>query len=133
MTHLSKDEIRRKLQQIRDAAARLLRTTRSGLASAVSEYTVGDWAEHVDHETRAAMSSKAVDLAQQCERAACTALKRLDAGTLGLCLDCREPIPQKRMDATDYLADRCISCQEITEQQGRTSHRHVPHALFPEP
>lgn len=47
-----------------------------------------------------------------------TALKRLDAGTYGVCVDCSQPIAQPRLLATPEVS-RCIACQEISE--------HGPH------
>lgn len=46
------------------------------------------------------------------------ALKRLDAGTYGVCVDCSQPIAQPRLLATPDVS-RCIACQEISE--------HGPH------
>lgn len=46
------------------------------------------------------------------------ALKSLDAGTYGVCVDCSQPIAQPRLLATPE-ASRCIACQEISE--------HGPH------
>ena len=42
------------------------------------------------------------------------ALKRLDAGVYGMCMDCGVEIPQARLDATPQ-ALRCIACQEKLE------------------
>ncbi len=46
------------------------------------------------------------------------ALKRLEAGTFGVCVDCSEPIATPRLLATPE-ATRCIACQEKSE--------HLPH------
>lgn len=43
------------------------------------------------------------------------ALKSIDAGTYGICIDCGEPISEKRLVAYPY-ASRCIQCQELHEQ-----------------
>jgi DnaK suppressor protein len=42
------------------------------------------------------------------------ALKRLEAGTYGVCVDCSKPIAHPRLLATPE-ASRCIACQEISE------------------
>lgn len=44
------------------------------------------------------------------------ALKRLDAGEYGLCVDCEEPIAAKRLQAVPW-AERCVICQEAHEHQ----------------
>lgn len=43
------------------------------------------------------------------------ALARLEAGTYGLCLDCGELIPVRRLRAVPW-AERCVSCQEAHEK-----------------
>jgi DnaK suppressor protein len=43
------------------------------------------------------------------------ALKRIDAGTYGLCRDCNEPINPKRLEF-DPTALRCIDCASNLEQ-----------------
>ncbi len=39
------------------------------------------------------------------------ALRRIDAGTYGACMECEEPISQKRLDAVPW-ARYCVTCQE---------------------
>lgn len=46
------------------------------------------------------------------------ALKRLEAGTFGTCLECEEDIPARRLQALPWAA-RCVPCQEKAE--GRTA------------
>lgn len=131
MSHLSQATIRRRLEAIRDETAKLFRSTRSGLAGQVANHTVGDLLESVDHEVNATVTALEISVAQQRHRAACIALKRLAAGTYGVCLDCRTPIPWKRL-AANLLAGRCRPCQEEAEQQGDPNIRSVHHTLFPE-
>lgn len=44
------------------------------------------------------------------------ALKRIDDKTYGLCLDCEEAIPDKRLLANPY-AQLCVSCAEDRENE----------------
>jgi len=44
-----------------------------------------------------------------------TALERMDNGEYGLCVECEEPIPQKRLEARP-AAVLCIDCKEEREQ-----------------
>jgi len=39
------------------------------------------------------------------------ALRRIEAGHYGICLECEEPISQKRLDAVPW-ARYCVTCQE---------------------
>ena len=44
------------------------------------------------------------------------ALKRLDDGSFGVCLQCSQPITMSRLKAVPY-ASLCINCQRLKEQQ----------------
>ena len=44
------------------------------------------------------------------------ALVRIDSGEYGVCLDCGEPIAEKRLEHFPFAA-RCIVCQEAAEQK----------------
>jgi len=44
------------------------------------------------------------------------ALVRIDAGEYGICLDCNEPIAERRLEHFPFAA-RCIVCQEAVEQK----------------
>jgi DnaK suppressor protein len=45
------------------------------------------------------------------------ALARLDAGTYGVCVDCKEEVPAARLKALPF-AERCRDCQETREAEG---------------
>jgi DnaK suppressor protein len=45
------------------------------------------------------------------------ALRRIDAGTFGICLDCEEDISMLRLAAVPWTAS-CIVCQEIADRMG---------------
>ena len=47
------------------------------------------------------------------------ALKRIDDGSYGACLECGKPIPQKRLKAVPY-ASLCIACQRSKESRRRS-------------
>jgi len=44
------------------------------------------------------------------------ALKRIDDGAFGICLDCEEPISPKRLAAVPWAA-YCLHCQEMHDAQ----------------
>ncbi len=46
------------------------------------------------------------------------ALRRIDTGTFGTCLDCEEEIDLKRLAAVPWTRF-CIECQETTEKEGK--------------
>jgi DnaK suppressor protein len=45
------------------------------------------------------------------------ALRRLDRGIFGICLDCEEDISLKRLNAVPWAA-RCLACQESADREG---------------
>lgn len=44
------------------------------------------------------------------------ALKRIENGTYGICTECGEPIPEKRLEAIPWAA-RCVKDEELLEQR----------------
>jgi DnaK suppressor protein len=48
------------------------------------------------------------------------ALRRIDSGSFGTCVDCEEEISLKRLAAVPW-ATRCIVCQERADEEGVTS------------
>ncbi|MFZ5953513.1 MAG: TraR/DksA family transcriptional regulator [Candidatus Dependentiae bacterium] len=48
------------------------------------------------------------------------ALKMIEEGTYGICVDCQNPISEKRLKLYPN-ATRCLSCQELFEEGGHSS------------
>ncbi len=48
------------------------------------------------------------------------ALRRMDEGIFGICLDCEEEISPKRLTAVPW-ASRCIACQERADREGTSA------------
>lgn len=46
------------------------------------------------------------------------ALRRIDSGEYGLCVECGDPINENRLEAYPY-ADECIDCAEFDEHRRR--------------
>ena len=57
------------------------------------------------------------------------ALRRMDEGVFGNCLDCEEEISLKRLAAVPWAA-RCIACQERADREGTST--GADDALFAE-
>jgi DnaK suppressor protein len=57
------------------------------------------------------------------------ALRRMEEGTFGNCLDCEEEISLKRLTAVPW-ASRCIACQERADREGTAT--GADDALFAE-
>jgi DnaK suppressor protein len=58
-----------------------------------------------------------------------TALRRIDAGTFGICVGCGENINAKRLAAVPW-ASFCIVCQEATDHEQKTSPSEVGTSLL---
>lgn len=82
---------------------------------AVPEREVLDQKDEADEKALADVASAEVerDLAEL--RAVQAALKRLDEGRWGLCLDCEEPIDPRRLQVQP-AALRCAACQARHER-----------------
>jgi DnaK suppressor protein len=52
------------------------------------------------------------------------ALKRIDDGEFGICLDCEDPISAKRLVAVPWTAC-CLHCQEMHDAQEATETAHT--------
>jgi DnaK suppressor protein len=53
------------------------------------------------------------------------ALQAMDRGEYGICEDCDERIPSRRLDAVPW-AQVCVGCQEARDHQGfGTQHQHL--------
>lgn len=59
------------------------------------------------------------DIQEQIDAAA--ALRRLDDGSYGECIDCGEDIPEARL-AAQPLASRCLACQARAEHMSGVRH-----------
>jgi DnaK suppressor protein len=59
-----------------------------------------------------------LDVAFRQRSAVLGALKRLDEGTYGRCVDCARPVPEGRLEARPE-ADRCVQCQSKAERRRR--------------
>lgn len=73
-----------------------------------------------------------VDLQAQTLEHIRTALARLAANEYGICNECEEEIPEKRLRAMPF-ATRCLNCQanaETSQLRERQTQRRAPFAAF---
>src|ERR1700724_2231905 len=57
-----------------------------------------------------------------------TALRRINAGTFGICVDCEENINPKRLAAVPWALS-CIVCQEAADREQKTSRSEIDTSL----
>ena len=53
------------------------------------------------------------------------ALERINQGTYGRCVNCGQPIPEKRLEALPWAA-RCVKCEEQLEQRNLSREETQP-------
>jgi len=56
------------------------------------------------------------------------ALRRIDRGTFGICIDCEENINPKRLAAVPW-ASSCIVCQEAADREQKTPRSEIDTSL----
>lgn len=91
----------------------------SGLSKSASEKVSDGQVQDSGDEALSLTMEKLQDSLQQNEidelRLIEDALNRLDRGEYGICIDCEEPISERRLENFPYAA-RCIVCQEAFEE-----------------
>ncbi|MEU7838517.1 MULTISPECIES: TraR/DksA C4-type zinc finger protein [unclassified Nonomuraea] len=80
---------------------------------AIREHSAADAGSDLTDADRA-QAMLTVATAQR--RAVIEALKRVDEGTYGRCVDCGKPVPEGRLEARPEAA-RCVECQGRQERR----------------
>jgi DnaK suppressor protein len=79
-----------------------------------------DQVDEVQRASERALAISNVDRGSKQLRSARVALRRIHEGTFGICEQCEEAIPPKRLAAIPW-ASFCIQCQEETDGRGALS------------
>ncbi|MFI6909260.1 TraR/DksA family transcriptional regulator [Nonomuraea sp. NPDC050394] len=66
--------------------------------------------------TEADRAQAMLDVAVAQRRAVVNALRRIDDGVYGACVDCGKPVPEGRLEARPEAA-RCVQCQSKQERR----------------
>ena len=101
------DELRADLDQI-------VREADAALAAAQEEPQDSDEDDAIDID--ADREEAMLEATAERRLEALAGLARMDGGTYGDCIDCGNKIPEERLSFRPEAA-RCLSCQEIFEQQ----------------
>ena len=80
--------------------------------------TSPDELDRIQHATEREMAIHNLERQTDRLRDVQAALRRIDAGTFGTCLDCEEDISLKRIAAVPWAAS-CIVCQETADRNCR--------------
>lgn len=87
--------------------------------------TSADALDQIQHAVERELALGTLARESACLREARAALRRIDEGIFGICLDCEEDIKLKRLAALPWAA-RCIACQErgdLPRRRGRKRSR----------
>jgi RNA polymerase-binding transcription factor len=76
-----------------------------------------DQMDEIQHASEREMAIRNVDRESSLLRDVTAALRRIEAGSFGACIDCDSEISPKRLAAVPW-APRCIRCQEVADRDG---------------
>jgi len=110
---------RQRLEEIRDELDRSILVLRAGQPE-------GDWAAGYPQDpadaganlSEADRSEAVLAVARSQRSDVLAALRRIDLGTYGTCVDCGGPVPDGRLEAKPEAA-RCVSCQAKLDRARR--------------
>ncbi len=103
-------ELKRTIRRL-ELLTEQLRSDRGGGDGGVSNHMAEGASSTFDQERNLALLGNLRRTLEQVE----AALKRLSAGTYGLCEICGEPIDRARLEALPYAA-QCVNCQRRLER-----------------
>jgi DnaK suppressor protein len=113
-------ELRRRLERERQAMAARLRQLGGSVTledTATPADSVWDEADHIQASEQRDMGLASRErLIERIDRLT-AALKRVEEGTYGTCIECDKPIAPARLRAIPEVAT-CVSCQEKLERGG---------------
>ena len=111
----SRDEARDRLLRLRaDLEAVAATSNESAAVVELDQSRVGRLSR-MDAMQAQAMAKASGERRRAALRAIAAALKRIDDGTYGLCVDCEEPVHEKRLEV-DPTVLRCIECASEAEK-----------------
>lgn len=105
---------RRRLGELRDAIAGTEQARREAGRTVELDQTRTGRLSRMDALQAQAMAKAGSARAREMVQRIDAALRRIDEGEFGYCIDCGEAIPAGRLDA-DPAAARCIRCAEARE------------------
>jgi DnaK suppressor protein len=86
--------------------------------------TSADALDQIQHAVERELALGTLARESACLRDARAALRRIDEGIFGTCLDCEEDISLKRLAAVPWAA-RCIACQERADREGAAAENPI--------
>jgi DnaK suppressor protein len=112
MTHIELTKFKAALTARQNELTALIRNR-----EAASIETSADTLDQIQHSVERELALETLALESACLRDARAALRRIDRGVFGTCVECEEDISPKRLVALPWAA-RCIACQERMDREG---------------
>ncbi len=106
---MTKAELAKFKKILEEKQAELARVVRNREAIAIEKSA--DAIDEVQHAAERELAIRNLDRESQMLRLVRLALRRIEEGTYGTCLECEEPINKKRLQAVPW-APYCLKCQE---------------------
>jgi len=114
MTHSRQAELKAMLEARRDSVQEQVQQKIRAFRDAASAETTRPPADLSDDPAHEDLDFALVEMHGQTLEHIKAALARLHAGDYGICHECDEEIPEKRLRALPF-ATRCLTCQESVE------------------
>jgi len=106
---MTKNELKKFKKILEEKKAELERVVRNREGIAIEKSA--DAIDEVQHAAERELAIRNLDRESQLLRLVRLALRRIEEGTYGTCLECDEPISMKRLQAVPW-APYCLKCQE---------------------
>ena len=113
MASIEMDLVRESLERKETELARVLRT-RDGIAIEKS----ADQMDEIQYASERELAIRNVDRESALLRQVKAALRRIQDGSFGICIECESEISPKRLTALPW-ALRCIQCQDAADREAR--------------
>jgi len=107
-----KARLERELAEAEEHVARSDEVEAAGELSAYDDHAADTASETVEREKDFALAKSAESMLQRIQNA----LRKLDAGSYGLCDSCGRPISAQRLEALPF-ATLCLQCQSRSESR----------------
>ena len=100
-----------------------------GNREAIAIETSADTLDQIQHGVERELALETLARESAYLRDTRAALRRIERGVFGICLDCEDDINLKRLAAVPWTA-RCIACQERQDHAGAADHNTFESSLL---
>lgn len=124
MTHIQQNRLRKALLTKREELIQQLERRREGLILMPASDPVDRVRNIVDRDLNVRYSDRIYQTLGAVE----AALKQIDAGNYGVCAQCGEDIPMRRLEVIPW-SPHCVPCQEFVELAAQSEDREGAYAV----